>query len=53
MDTRLKNLENKDDLNEIFYQHKPTKVVNLAAQAGVRHSLVNPQQSLSTSTANP
>ena len=32
----LKNLE------EIFATHAPIKVVNLAAQAGVRYSLVNP-----------
>ena len=32
----LKNLE------EIFAIHAPIKVVNLAAQAGVRYSLVNP-----------
>ena len=29
-------------LNEIFKNHKPNKVVNLAAQAGVRYSMENP-----------
>ena len=35
-------LENKEDLSEIFQQVKPKYVVNLAAQAGVRYSLENP-----------
>lgn len=30
-------------LNKIFRTHKPQTVVNLAAQAGVRYSLTNPQ----------
>ncbi len=29
-------------INEIFAKHKPQRVVNLAAQAGVRYSLQNP-----------
>ena len=29
-------------LNKIFQEHKPHKVVNLAAQAGVRYSIENP-----------
>ena len=37
-----KNLENLKDLNEIFEKYKPRKVVNLAAQAGVRYSWRNP-----------
>ena len=36
------DLENHDALNNIFKTHKPTRVVNLAAQAGVRYSLENP-----------
>ena len=34
----------KDDksLNKVFNDHKPQKVVNLAAQAGVRYSMENP-----------
>jgi UDP-glucuronate 4-epimerase len=30
-------------VNHLFKQHAPTHVLNLAAQAGVRHSLVDPQ----------
>ena len=37
------NLENKDDLYNIFKRHNITKVINLAAQAGVRYSLENPE----------
>ncbi|ASQ45550.1 NAD-dependent epimerase [Legionella clemsonensis] len=29
-------------INEVFIQHSPERVVNLAAQAGVRYSLTNP-----------
>ena len=36
------DLENKDKMEHIFTTHKPTEVVNLAAQAGVRYSLENP-----------
>ena len=36
------NLENFKELSEIFEKYKPTKVVHLAAQAGVRYSLENP-----------
>ncbi|BBL70850.1 NAD-dependent epimerase [Methylogaea oryzae] len=35
-------LEQRDELNRLFEQHKPERVVNLAAQAGVRYSLKNP-----------
>ena len=55
-ESRLKNLEkyanfdfekadisNYNKLKEIFENFKPNKVVNLAAQAGVRYSLENPQ----------
>jgi UDP-glucuronate 4-epimerase len=31
------------DLEDAFKKHRPKKVVNLAAQAGVRYSLINPQ----------
>ena len=37
------NLEDKSLIDSIFKQHKPDRVVNLAAQAGVRYSLINPQ----------
>ncbi|KZR85015.1 NAD-dependent epimerase [Synechococcus sp. MIT S9504] len=36
------DLENSDAVQAAFAQHKPTKVVNLAAQAGVRYSIENP-----------
>ncbi len=35
-------LEDRDSINRIFAGHRPQRVVNLAAQAGVRYSLVNP-----------
>jgi UDP-glucuronate 4-epimerase len=35
-------LEDKDSLDKVFAAHQPQRVVNLAAQAGVRYSLVNP-----------
>tara|TARA_Y100001968_G_scaffold331042_1_gene384543 strand:+ start:387 stop:1421 length:1035 start_codon:yes stop_codon:yes gene_type:complete len=36
------NLEDNYDLLNLFSEYKPTKVVNLAAQAGVRYSITNP-----------
>jgi len=36
------NIAERDTLTDIFVNYKPTKVVNLAAQAGVRYSLTNP-----------
>ncbi len=36
------DLENKPEIDRIFETHRPTHVVNLAAQAGVRYSLENP-----------
>lgn len=36
------SIANKQMVTEIFHQYKPAVVVNLAAQAGVRHSIVNP-----------
>ena len=35
-------MENLDELNNIFLENRPDYVVNLAAQAGVRYSLINP-----------
>ncbi len=35
-------LEDRDSLAKLFAQHKPQRVINLAAQAGVRYSLTNP-----------
>lgn len=37
------DLANADDVNDIFARHRPEVVVNLAAQAGVRYSIENPQ----------
>ena len=36
------NLADKAIINNIFEQHHPDIVVNLAAQAGVRYSIINP-----------
>lgn len=36
------NLANKELINKIFEEYKPSVVVNLAAQAGVRYSITNP-----------
>ena len=36
------NIANKAVIDEIFAEHKPQLVVNLAAQAGVRYSITNP-----------
>jgi UDP-glucuronate 4-epimerase len=37
------DLKDRPGLEKIFTEHKPSHVVNLAAQAGVRYSLENPQ----------
>lgn len=36
------NLANKDKVSEVFREYSPQIVVNLAAQAGVRYSITNP-----------
>ena len=36
------DLSDKKKLDDVFMDHKPKKVVNLAAQAGVRYSMENP-----------
>ena len=36
------SIEDKDAMDAVFRQHKPDRIVNLAAQAGVRYSLENP-----------
>jgi len=36
------DLEDRQAVEALFDQHKPNKVVNLAAQAGVRYSIENP-----------
>lgn len=40
-DLRL-DLEDRDGIAEVFARHRPHRVVNLAAQAGVRYSIENP-----------
>ncbi len=42
------NLENKNDIMDAFKTHRPDRVVNLAAQAGVRYSLENPHSYIDT-----
>lgn len=42
------DLENKAAVQELFTKHKPQRVVNLAAQAGVRYSLKNPYAYIDT-----
>jgi len=37
------SLEDRVEVERVFAEHKPHRVVNLAAQAGVRYSLENPQ----------
>jgi len=36
------NLQDRAAMSEVFAHHRPQRVVNLAAQAGVRYSLINP-----------
>ncbi len=36
------SLEDRDAISQVFLEQKPDRVVNLAAQAGVRYSLENP-----------
>ena len=42
------DMENADVMKEIFSKHQPQRVVNLAAQAGVRYSLENPRAYIDT-----
>jgi UDP-glucuronate 4-epimerase len=46
-DVRI-NIEDRDDVADVFRQHRPDRVVNLAAQAGVRYSLENPHAYVDT-----
>ena len=46
-DVRI-NLEDREGMAEVFKKHKPDRVVNLAAQAGVRYSLENPNSYIDT-----
>lgn len=43
-----KDIENYFAITEIFKKHKPDIVINLAAQAGVRYSLINPKSYIDT-----
>src|SRR5690606_28540659 len=36
------SLEDRVSMEKLFREHKPQRVVNLAAQAGVRYSIENP-----------
>ena len=38
-----KNLEAKEDIDQIFKENSPQRVIHLAAQAGVRYSIENPE----------
>jgi len=42
------NIEDRAVIEDIFKTHKPNRVVNLAAQAGVRYSLENPHAYVDT-----
>ena len=46
-DVRI-DIEDRAGMAELFEQHKPDGVVNLAAQAGVRYSLENPNAYIDT-----
>ena len=41
-------IEDRDAVAKVFKEHKPDRVVNLAAQAGVRYSLENPHSYVDT-----
>ena len=42
------DLINKEEVSQVFEKYKPEIVVNLAAQAGVRYSLENPSEYISS-----
>ncbi len=42
------DIENNEALESIFQEYNPSIVINLAAQAGVRHSIKNPKLYVST-----
>jgi len=42
------SINDKENLKRVFYENQPKIVINLAAQAGVRYSLENPDAYLST-----
>ncbi len=37
------NLENKEEIDRVFSEHSPHRVIHLAAQAGVRYSIEHPE----------
>lgn len=37
------DIQDRQGLNDVFRQHNPNRLVHLAAQAGVRYSIENPQ----------
>jgi UDP-glucuronate 4-epimerase len=51
LDLRTADLADKAALDALFASVKPTRVINLAAQAGVRYSLQNPQAYLHSNLA--
>jgi len=42
------NIEDRNKINTVFEKYKPDRVVNLAAQAGVRYSIENPNAYVDT-----
>lgn len=42
------SIENDSFINRVFEEYKPTVVINLAAQAGVRYSITNPDDYIKT-----
>lgn len=42
------DLKNKKDLVKVFEEFKPKEVINMAAQAGVRYSIINPDAYISS-----
>jgi len=42
------DIKNKHSIEKIFEKYKPNKVIHLAAQAGVRYSLKNPDEYIET-----
>lgn len=42
------SIEDRAAMEDIFKKHQPQRVVNLAAQAGVRYSLINPHAYIDT-----
>lgn len=43
-----KDISVKNEVDEVFYKYQPEIVINLAAQAGVRYSIENPQSYISS-----